>query len=202
MAKNKLLGLLLRKERPRQSAVREGGMKSFWNWLSSHRRENHYPFKQHIVARLAAFAIGVLWVRFIWKKFLMTHFTTSVLADFVTIISTIATVLGLVAGFIVVGSTLWFVTNAPDGQIDERERAEKNRSYQLAYQYIMGLMATGVVLLEFAPGIYEDLTGTVARQPDLGTLQLFVVSIFLTGLLLPTLLLAIQSPSEESDENQ
>jgi hypothetical protein len=132
----------------------------------------------------------------------MTHLTTSALADFVTAISTLATALGLVAGFIVVGSTLWFVTNAPEGQIDERERDEKLRAYQLAYQYLMGLMAIGVVLLEFAPGIYEDLTGTVARQPDLGTLQLFVVSIFLTGLLLPTLLLAIQSPSEESDENQ
>lgn len=202
MAKNKLLGLLLRKERPRRVAVQDGGIKSFWNWLSGYRRENHYPFKQHIVARLAAFAIGVLWVRFLWKKFLMTHLTTSALADFVTAISTLATALGLVAGFIVVGSTLWFVTNAPEGQIDERERDEKLRAYQLAYQYLMGLMAIGVVLLEFAPGIYEDLTGTVARQPDLGTLQLFVVSIFLTGLLLPTLLLAIQSPSEESDENQ
>ena len=201
MAKNRILGLLLRRNKPNPHGD-QGGLRSFWNWLSSWRRDNHYPFKQHIVARLATFAIVAIWFRFIWKDILMVEITEPDLDYVLGLILTIGALLGLAAGIIVVGSTLWFVTNAPDGQIDERERDEKLRAYQLAYQYIMGLMAIGVVLLEFAPTVYEDLTESSAWQPDLGTIQSFVVSIFLTGLLLPTMLLAIQSPTEESEEVQ
>jgi hypothetical protein len=189
----------LRKKRPRPRGD-EGGLRAFWNWISGYRRDNHYPFKQHLVARLAAFAIAAIWFRFIWKELLMIRISDPNLEYVLGFIFTFGAVLGLIAGIIVVGSTLWFVTNAPEGQIDERERDEKLRAYQLAYQYLMALMAIGVVLLEFAPKIYEDMKGTTAWQPDIGTLQNFVVSIFLTGLLLPTMLLAIQSPTEDPEE--
>jgi len=99
---------------------------------------------------------------------------------------------GLVGCLVIFMTTFSFTANAPDHQIDERERAERNAAYVRAYQvvitavFLLFLTMIGVRLL-------TDWTPTVSMLEDLLTV------IGVGGLALPPALLAWRATALDED---
>lgn len=89
-------------------------------------------------------------------------------------------------------TTFSFTANAPDRQIDERERAERNAAYFLAYQGVIGAVFV-LFLASMAARLFTDWTPTVPVLEELLTL------IGIGGLALPAAILAWRSPAEEDE---
>lgn len=71
-------------------------------------------------------------------------------------VAKLATALGSVLGFgyIMTRSTTWFLGNAPDTALDERERSIRDRAYFKAYGVFAGLaLITAFYLLDLGPDL-------------------------------------------------
>lgn len=99
---------------------------------------------------------------------------------------------GLVGCAVIFLSTFSFTANAPDHQIDERERAERNAAYVRAYQVVIGAVFLMFLAL-IGIRLLTDWTPTV------GTLEELLTLLGIGGLALPAAILAWRSPAEEDD---
>ena len=97
---------------------------------------------------------------------------------------------GLLGCFVIFLTTFSFTANAPDHQIDERERAERNTAYFHAYQVVIG-----AVFLMFLALIGIRLLTDWA--PTIGTLEELLTLIGIGGLALPPAILAWRSSADE-----
>jgi hypothetical protein len=99
---------------------------------------------------------------------------------------------GLIGCFVIFMTTFSFTANAPDHQIDERERADRNAAYVRAYQAVI----TAVFLLfltTICARLLTDWTPTVSMLEDLLTV------IGVGGLALPPAILAWRAMAEDED---
>ena len=87
-------------------------------------------------------------------------------------------------------TTFSFTANAPDHQIDERERTERSAAYVRAYQIVIGAVFL-LFLASIAARLFTSWTLTVAALEELLTL------IGIGGLALPAAILAWRSSAEE-----
>lgn len=99
---------------------------------------------------------------------------------------------GLVGCGVIFLTTFSFTANAPDHQIDERERAERNVAYFRAYQVVIGavfLMFLALIGIRWL----SDWTPTV------GTIEELLTLIGIGGLALPAAILAWRSSAEDDE---
>lgn len=99
---------------------------------------------------------------------------------------------GLVGCGVIFLTTFSFTANAPDHQIDERERAERNAVYFRAYQVVIG----AVFLLFLAMVGTRLLTDWT---PTIGTLEELLTLLGIGGLALPAALLAWRSSADDEE---
>jgi len=99
---------------------------------------------------------------------------------------------GLVGCGVIFLTTFSCTANAPDHQIDERERAERNAAYFRAYQVVI----SAVFLLFLALIGLRLLT---EWTPTVGTIEELLTLIGIGGLALPAAILAWRSPAEEDE---
>lgn len=97
---------------------------------------------------------------------------------------------GLVGCAVIFLSTFSFTANAPDHQIDERERAERNAAYVRAYQVVIGAVFLMFLAL-IGIRLLTDWTPTV------GTLEELLTLLGIGGLALPAAILAWRSSADE-----
>lgn len=99
---------------------------------------------------------------------------------------------GLVGCLAIFSTTFSFTANAPDHEIDERERAERNAAYVRAYQVVI----TAVFLLFLTTiglRLLTEWTPTVSMLEDLLTV------IGVGGLALPAAILAWRAAGDDED---
>jgi membrane protease YdiL (CAAX protease family) len=99
---------------------------------------------------------------------------------------------GLVGCGAIFLTTFSYTANAPDHQIDERERAERNAVYFRAYQVVIGAVFV-LFLALIGVRLLSDWTPTV------GTLEELLTLIGIGGLALPAALLAWRSSAEDDE---
>lgn len=99
---------------------------------------------------------------------------------------------GLVGCCVIFLTTFSFTANAPDHEIDERERAERNAVYFRAYQVVI----SAVFLLFLALIGIRLLTDWT---PTVGTIEELLTLIGIGGLALPAAILAWRSTAEEDE---
>lgn len=99
---------------------------------------------------------------------------------------------GLVGCAVIFLSTFSFTANAPDHQIDERERAERDSAYFRAYQIVIG-----AVFFLFLGLI--GMRWLAEWTPTVGTLEELLTLLGIGGLALPAAILAWRSSADEDE---
>lgn len=130
---------------------------------------------RHTVRILGAASIGGLWGWFL-LKFLLPSAT-----GVVDVALGVLALVAIVAMIPLMLSTYAFRANAPDHQIDEREVVERNAAYLWTLRYLL----TGVLLSY----LFVDVR-RFASVVSLGVVSNLLQVLFLTALVLPTVLLA------------
>ena len=99
---------------------------------------------------------------------------------------------GLIGCLVIFLTTFSFTANAPEHQIDERERIERNTAYFLAYQVVIA-----AVFLLFLTSIAVRLF--TAWTPSVMVLEELLTLIGIGGLALPAAILAWRSTADEEE---
>ena len=89
---------------------------------------------------------------------------------------------------------IWRITNDPDGAIDERQRAVRDRAYRSSY-----LVLSGLLIAAFGYGIVAVDWG-LPRPRTHGALGLVVWTVVVLVTLLPTTVLAWSEPDPAADD--
>lgn len=110
----------------------------------------------------------------------------------VSLVVSLLKLAGLIGCGVIFLTTFSFTANAPDHQIDERERTERNAVYFRAYQVVLGAVFLLFIAL-LAIRWLSDWTPTV------GTLEELLTLIGIGGLALPAAILAWRSSAEEDE---
>lgn len=158
---------------------------------NKYRREHYMNLSSASVLILICITMLVLWSRFALKAFIQPgegHWSYAV--------SAILGVIALITGGVVVASTYWFTSNAPDENLDEREVAQRNRVYVNSFKFIFGAVAVGWVGVEIAPRFLE-------WSPDLDTVQFYLGCVLISAIFVPPFLFAyseFRNSSGEEDE--
>ncbi|MFM1886076.1 MAG: hypothetical protein RL026_1233 [Pseudomonadota bacterium] len=145
----------------------------------------YFKLSRGAARTLSVVALGSLLAWFVLKFFLTPdnaalQLTVGVLA-----------LVGMISCVVMFLSTYNFRAHAPDTDIDERELAERNRAYVLAYQLVwLGLLA-GYVALEFG-GALSDAVFNRHVASNYLTVLMFA------ALVLPGCLLAWWDPGESA----
>lgn len=155
------------------------------------RREQYMNLSSKSVLVLISFTMAALWSRFALKVFLQPgegHWSY--------ILSTTLGVIALITGGVVVASTYWFTSNAPDENLDERELAVRNRVYVNCFKFVFGAVAVGWIGVEIVPRFFK-------WSPDLDTVQYYLGCVLISAIFVPPFLVAFserKAISLEEDE--
>lgn len=96
-----------------------------------------------------------------------------------------------------VGTNYWRLGNAPSKELDEREVAERNTAYQLAYSFFASIVALGVIYVALATDMNEakDLSLWVPDTYDEWNAMIWGVLLY--GLTLPVSILAWREKQDD-----
>ncbi|MEN9509929.1 MAG: hypothetical protein RLZZ621_2492 [Gemmatimonadota bacterium] len=137
------------------------------------------------VRLLSVIAIDGLWAWFLLKFFLPSE--SGALEVAVGALAVVA----IIAAIPLMLSTYAFRANAPDEQIDERERAERYRAYYWTLLYLL----TGVLIAFIAVDAKR-----LAPLLSMGVVSNLLQVLFLTTLALPTAILAWRDRATSDEE--
>lgn len=177
------------------------GLRDLWKSLFHLRRNQFRHLSPKTVARLSGAAIIGIWVIFLVESFLAeTAGETPLWLDIGRAILLIASV---VAGALATLSTTWFVNSTDDKNIDERETHERNRATVISYRYLMGLLTFGMLVYHGSLILRKFTDDRFLWMPSLEITNYFIASVFLTGILLPTFMMATLSwgQTDSTDES-
>ncbi|MFM8878141.1 MAG: hypothetical protein ACKOKG_03240 [Verrucomicrobiota bacterium] len=137
---------------------------------------NYFRFSASTTLRLSTVAIVGLWLWFVGKFFLQADRPGLLVALSLCLLG------GTILSILVFVSTYSFVANAPEGQIDERELALRNRAYFKTVQYVFVWLLIGLVGSEIAQRRGISMGAAVFQN--------FLTCLMITTLIVPSWLLA------------
>lgn len=176
------------------------GLKGLWKSLFHPRRNQFRHLSPKTVARLSGVAIVGIWMMFLVESLLSRMTGESPL--WVDIGRAILLIVSVAAGALATLSTTWFVNSTDDMNIDERETHERNRATVISYRYLMGLLTFGMLVYHGSLILRKFTDDGFLWTPSLEITNYFVASVFLTGILLPTFVMAALSWSQTEPKDE
>ena len=156
-------------------------IRSMFKWKRSHA----FELSSRTALILFYCTVTAIWLRFFTKEF-PDWITSSppAIADAINLfIWTAVGVLGLLTGFVLLFSSLWFTGNAPESDLDEREAQQRNRAYVTTARFLFYAVFIG----GFIPEILQDAQ---VWSPSENFYPRYLISVFFTGIFVPVYELA------------
>lgn len=181
---------------------KKDGIGALWRMFRDPGRNQYQHINASTVARLSCLAIIGIWVMFLIETFLIPTVGESAARFWIDIARMVILISVLIAGASVTVTTTWFVNSTDEKNIDEREHHERNRATTISYRYLMGLLTFGMLIYNGALILSALTDDKFQWRPTLETTNYFFAAIFLTGILLPTFMMAVLARNETDSNDQ
>lgn len=176
------------------------GLRGIWNSLFHPGRNQFRNLSPKTVARLSGTAIFGVWTIFLTESVLAELSRESPL--WVDIGLAFVLLVSVVTGALATLSTTWFVNTTRDTDIDERETHERNGATVISYRYLMGLLTFGMLVYHGSLILRKFTDDSFLWMPSLEITNYFFVSVFITGILLPTFMMATLSWGQADSKDE